>query len=124
MEQHKIHGDFVRIAPSHVSINNPEAVNVIYGHKSGFVKSVFYDAFLQVTPVVFNVRDVDEHQRKRKYLNPAFSARALSDFEPYMDAELLAWKTRLLGMVKGDRAVIDFVTWSMKGRISHLGHEY
>lgn len=112
MEQHKIHGDFIRIAPNHVSINNPEAVNTIYGHKSGFVKSDFYDAFLQVTPVVFNVRDVNEHQRKRKYMNAAFSARALSDFEPYMDTELLAWKKRLLTMVNGGSAVIDFATWT------------
>ncbi|EUC43620.1 hypothetical protein COCMIDRAFT_100407 [Bipolaris oryzae ATCC 44560] len=112
MEQHKIHGDFVLIAPNHVSINNLEAVNIIYGHKSGFVKSDFYDAFLQVTPVLFNVRDTDAHQRKRKYLNPAFSARALSDFEPHMDNEMLAWKKRLLGMVEGGSASIDFATWT------------
>ncbi|KAJ6194680.1 cytochrome P450, partial [Bipolaris maydis] len=112
MQQHKIHGDFVLIAPNHVSINNLEAVNTIYGHKSGFVKSGFYDAFLQVTPVVFNVRDPDAHQRKRKFLNPAFSAKALSDFEPHMNTELLAWKKRLLEMVKGGSASVDFVTWT------------
>jgi benzoate 4-monooxygenase len=110
MEQHKLHGEFVRVAPNHVSVNNIEAVNVIYGHKSGFMKSDFYDAFLQVTPVVFNVRDVDDHQRKKNYMNSAFSARGLSEFEPYMDAELLAWKKKFLTMVKGQSTLIDFAT--------------
>ncbi|KAH8692566.1 cytochrome P450 [Phaeosphaeriaceae sp. PMI808] len=58
MEQHKIHRDFVRIGPNHVTL------------------------------VIFNVRDSESHQRKRKYMNPAFSARAISDFEPYIDDKI------------------------------------
>lgn len=112
MEQHERYGDFVRIGPNHVSINNSAAPAEIYGHKSGFTKSEFYDAFVQVTPVVFNARDVATHARKRKYMNPAFSARALSDFEPYMDAELLGWKRQLLGMFEGSEASLDFGVWS------------
>lgn len=113
MQLHKKHGDFVRIGPNHVSINNPAAVTEIYGHKTGFTKSEFYDAFLQVTPVVFNGRNVAEHTRKRKYINPAFSARALSEFEPYMNIDILRWKRRLLGMVEETgKAKLDFVVWS------------
>lgn len=113
MELHRKHGDFVQVGPNHVSINNPAAVAEVYGHKTGFTKSVFYDAFLQVTPVVFNARDVRVHSRKRKYINPAFSARALADFEPYMDVELLGWKRRLLGMTRNSEAKLDFGVWSM-----------
>lgn len=113
MELHRKHGDFVQVGPNHVSINNPAAVAEVYGHRTGFTKSAFYDAFLQVTPVVFNARDVGAHSRKRKYINPAFSARALSDFEPHMDAELLGWKRRLLGMTRGSEARLDFGVWSM-----------
>lgn len=114
MEQHQKSGDFVRVAPNHISINRPEAVAQIYGPKTGFTKSDFYDAFLQVTPVVFNCRDVPAHQRKRKYMNPAFSARALSEFEPHMDEELRKWQTRLLDMTAGSAgtAMVDFTVWS------------
>lgn len=114
MKEHAKYGDFVRIAPDHVSINNPDAANEIYGHKSGCVKSDFYDAFLQVTPVVFNTRSVPLHQRKRKYINPAFSARALSDIEPYMTSELVKWRRALFRMVDdaGGSTIVDFAVWS------------
>lgn len=113
MQLHKKHGELVRIGPNHVSINSPATVTQIYGHKTGFTKSSFYDAFLQVTPVVFNTRVVSEHVRKRKYINPAFSARALSEFEPFMDVELLGWKRRLLGMLSPSKtALLDFSVWS------------
>ena len=116
MEQHQKYGDFVRIAPNHISINNSQAVAEVYGHKSDCLKSDFYDAFLQVTPVVFNVRDSAAHQRKRKYLNPAFSARALADFEPSMDVELLGWKKKLLELVEDNRRTVDFTVWSKCAR--------
>jgi benzoate 4-monooxygenase len=109
---HHKYGDFVRIGPNHVSINNPAAIQQVYGHKTGFIKGPFYDAFLQVTPVVFNTRNVSEHARKRRYINPAFSSRALSDFEPYMDAEVLGWKRQLLRVFQEADGRIDFSTWS------------
>ncbi|KAF9894686.1 hypothetical protein FE257_006576 [Aspergillus nanangensis] len=43
LDLHKKYGDFVRIAPNHVSIANPAAVQQIYGHKSGFTKGPFYE---------------------------------------------------------------------------------
>ncbi len=43
LEQHEKYGPVVRIAPNHISINKPEAVNQIYGHKTGFCKGPFYD---------------------------------------------------------------------------------
>ncbi|KAF5535251.1 benzoate 4-monooxygenase cytochrome P450 [Fusarium phyllophilum] len=112
LKLHQKYGDFVQIAPNHVSINNPDAIQQIYGHKTGFVKGPFYDAFHQVTPVVFNTRNVSEHTRKRKYINPAFSARALSDFEPHMDAEILEWKSQLLKISNGSNPRVDFSVWT------------
>lgn len=97
MEQHNKHSsDFVRISHNHISINNPAAAAEIYGQRSGYLKSEFYDAFHQVRPVVFNTRNAQEHQRKRNYINPAFSARALLKFESCMDEELVKWKWKLL----------------------------
>ena len=111
LDLHKKYGDVVRIAPNHVSINKPEALLEVYGHKTGFTKGPFYDAFMQVTPVVFTARDVAAHQRKRKYLNPAFSARGLADFEPYMDTEVRDWITQLRQMCEAKKTV-DFCIWS------------
>ncbi|KAG4266797.1 hypothetical protein FPRO04_13092 [Fusarium proliferatum] len=112
LKLHQKHGDFVQIAPNHVSISSPDAIQQIYGHKTGFIKGPFYDAFHQVTPVVFNTRNVSEHTRKRKYINPAFSARALSDFEPYMDAEIFGWKRQLLKISNGSNPRVDFSVWT------------
>ncbi|KAF4946237.1 hypothetical protein FSARC_14245, partial [Fusarium sarcochroum] len=113
MKLHKRYGDFVQIGPNHISINNPIAVAKIYGPKTGFTKSAFYDAFLQVTPVVFNTRNVVEHTRKKRYINSAFSARALSQFEPCMDSELLHWKKQLLVIAQQTGTnELDFVIWT------------
>lgn len=116
MEQHHEYGsDFVRITHNHISINNPAAAAEIYGQRSGLLKSEFYDDFHQVRPVVFNTRDTHEHQRKRKYMNLAFSARALSKFEPYMDEDLCKWKRKFLDMTENsDPVVVDLVTWSTR----------
>jgi benzoate 4-monooxygenase len=38
-ELHKKLGPVVRIQPNHVSINDDEAINAIYGHGNGFLKS-------------------------------------------------------------------------------------
>lgn len=38
-EAHKKYGKFVRIAPNHVSIADDAAIQIIYGHGNGFLKS-------------------------------------------------------------------------------------
>lgn len=43
LDLHREYGDFVRIAPNHISIADPVAVLQIYGHKSGFLKGPFYE---------------------------------------------------------------------------------
>ena len=37
-EAHKKYGKLVRIQPNHVSIADPDAIGVIYGHGNGFLK--------------------------------------------------------------------------------------
>jgi benzoate 4-monooxygenase len=113
MKLHAKYGKFVRIAPNNISINDPAAVPQIYAHKSNFVKGDFYDAFFQVRPVLFNVRNVSIHQRKRKNMNPAFSARALSGFEASMDNDVRLWKQQLMSMTEATTsASLDFAVWS------------
>ncbi|KAF2501404.1 cytochrome P450 [Lophium mytilinum] len=101
LEQHEKHGVFVRIAPDHVSIADPQALNQIYGHKTGFLKE----------PVLFNTRDMSIHQRKRKYVSPAFSARNLQDFEEHMNPSI----TRLVQYMQKcvtESKSFDFCRWS------------
>ena len=37
-EAHKKYGTLVRIQPDHVSITDPDAIPVVYGHGNGFLK--------------------------------------------------------------------------------------
>ncbi|KAL3440815.1 cytochrome P450 [Aspergillus insuetus] len=41
-----------------------------------------------VEPVLFNTRDTKIHQRKKKIVSAAFSARGLQDFEPHMSKDI------------------------------------
>jgi benzoate 4-monooxygenase len=105
MKLHRRYGDFVRIAPNHISIADPAALQQVYGHKGGFIKGPFYDAFHQVRPVIFTSRDIVAHQRKRKYLNPAFSTRNLKAFEPYMSSDILCFKSCVAHIADGGKSV-------------------
>ncbi|KAJ5513066.1 hypothetical protein N7463_002618 [Penicillium fimorum] len=85
---HKKHGDMVRIQPNHVSIANVDAINAIYGHGNGFLKSDFYDAFVAVSRGLFSTRDRADHTRKRKIVSHTFAAKSVMQFEQYMHQSL------------------------------------
>ncbi|KAM7185364.1 Cytochrome P450 [Naviculisporaceae sp. PSN 640] len=87
-ELHKKLGPVVRIQPNHVSINDDEAINIIYGHGNGFLKSDFYDAFVSIRRGLFNTRNRAEHTRKRKIVSHTFSVKSVSQFEPYIHSNL------------------------------------
>jgi benzoate 4-monooxygenase len=38
-QAHKKYGKVVRIQPSHVSVADPDAIQIIYGHGNGFLKA-------------------------------------------------------------------------------------
>jgi benzoate 4-monooxygenase len=40
---HRQHGPLVRIAPNHVSVADPAALQVVYAHGNGALKSDFYE---------------------------------------------------------------------------------
>lgn len=77
-------GPIVRIAPNHISIADPDALNIIYGHGNGALKSKFYDAFVSIQRGVFNTRDRTEHARKRKLVSHIFSQKSVVEFEPHI----------------------------------------
>ncbi|KAF8270465.1 cytochrome P450 monooxygenase [Lactarius quietus] len=83
-ELHEKYGTFVRIAPNHLSIADPDALQIVYAHGNGSLKSNFYDAFVSITRGLFNTRDRVAHTRKRKIISHIFSQKNVLEFEPYV----------------------------------------
>lgn len=113
-EAHKKLGKFVRIQPNHVSIADPEAIPIVYGHGNGFTKSDYYDAFVSIRRGLFNTRDRAEHTRKRKTVSHTFSTKSIGQFEQYMhhNLELLVTQwDKLSKQASGGYARIDCLNW-------------
>ena len=85
---HNKYGKLVRIAPNHVSIADDSAIQAVYGHGNGFLKSDYYDSFVSIQRGLFNTRDRAEHTRKRKTIAHTFSSKSISQFEEYMTSNL------------------------------------
>ncbi|RMY72035.1 hypothetical protein D0863_04783 [Hortaea werneckii] len=91
MTVHKLHekyGKLVRVQPNQVSIADPTAIPVVYGHGTGFLKSDYYDAFVSIHRGLFNTRDRAEHTRKRKTVSHTFSTKSVGQFEQYIHHNL------------------------------------
>lgn len=79
----------MRLGPNYYSINDPEAVKVIYGHGTKFIKSEWYRAwqfpleFLDVN--MFAQRDINQHSNARRRYANLYSMSSLVGYEPYVD---------------------------------------
>lgn len=51
-------------------------------------ESEFYDAFVSIQRGLFNTRSRAEHTRKRKIVSHTFSAKSISEFEPFVHSNL------------------------------------
>ncbi|KAF8249403.1 cytochrome P450 [Wilcoxina mikolae CBS 423.85] len=114
---HKKHGKFVRVQPKHVSIADPAAIPIVYGHGTGFLKSDYYDAFVSIMRGIFNTRDRAEHTRKRKTISSVFSTKNVLQFEPYIhhNLELLASQFNKLSAqpdLPGGFHKLDILHWT------------
>ncbi|PYH37139.1 p450-domain-containing protein [Aspergillus neoniger CBS 115656] len=85
---HKKYGKLVRLAPRHTSIADDGAIQAVYGHGNGFLKSDFYDAFVSIHRGLFNTRDRAEHTRKRKTVSHTFSMKSIGQFEQYIHGNI------------------------------------
>ena len=75
-------GTFVRLAPNHVSIADPDALQIIYTQEC--LKSDFYDAFVSIRKGSFNTRDRPDHIRKPKIVSQAYSLKGILEFEAHI----------------------------------------
>ncbi|CAE6488467.1 unnamed protein product [Rhizoctonia solani] len=84
LQLHEKYGKFVRVGPNHISISDPDALEEVYGHSSGLLKSEFYDAFARSARDrnLFDVRDKTMHTIKRKRIANIYSAQNVTAFEP------------------------------------------
>ncbi|KAI0315173.1 cytochrome P450 [Amylostereum chailletii] len=85
---HKKHGPFVRLAPNHISVSDPTALEVVYAHGNRATKADFYDAFVAPTHGLFSVRDRAAHARKRKIVSHVFAQKTVLEFEPFLKENL------------------------------------
>ncbi|EEP80326.1 benzoate 4-monooxygenase [Uncinocarpus reesii 1704] len=114
---HGKYGKLVRIQPNHVSVADADAIQTIYGHGNGFLKSEYYDAFVSIRRGLFNTRNRAEHTRKRKTVSHTFSAKSIGQFEQYIHANLqlfLQQWTQICDLQRNPRsgyASIDALNW-------------
>lgn len=79
-EQHRKHGKIVRIGSHDISITDPEIMEQAYGAKSRVTKAAWYDNDYPLTSMQTS-RDRGLHDRRRRVWAPAFSEKALRDYE-------------------------------------------
>lgn len=75
-------GSHVRIAPNHLSISDPKAMNDIYGHGANFLKDAWYDGGASEFRHMADTRVKAEHQAKRKKLAHVFAQKSIATLEP------------------------------------------
>lgn len=79
---HKALGTHVRIAPNHISICDPTAMNEIYGHGANLLKEGWYDGGARTYRNMGDTRDKAEHQSKRKKFAHVFAQKTIVGLEP------------------------------------------
>ena len=89
-DAHEKYGRVVRISPTHLSFNDPVAIKDIYGHVNGskIMKDSFYDTLAGEFHNIANVRDREDHARKRKYFSNAFALKSVVELEPVISRYL------------------------------------
>lgn len=80
LEQHQKHGKYVRVGSNDLSIIDPDIMELAYGHKSRVTKAPWYDNDYPLTSM-HTSRDKGLHDRRRRVWAPAFSEKALRDYE-------------------------------------------
>ncbi|KAI0050676.1 high nitrogen upregulated cytochrome P450 monooxygenase 2 [Auriscalpium vulgare] len=86
---HDQYGDFVRIGPNELSIRNASAISAILGH-DGLPKGPWWSNRPHA-PVLVGLRKHEEHSRRRKAWNRAFTTTAVKGYE-----EIVVKRTRQL----------------------------
>ncbi|KAK4622300.1 Cytochrome P450 monooxygenase [Fulvia fulva] len=106
-KMHKKHGKFLRIGSNSLSIIDPDAMELSYGAKSKVTKAIWYDNDKPLTSM-HTSRDRGLHDRRRRVWAPAFSEKALRDYE----TEIQKLNTKLVDQIgKHNGKPVNVTKW-------------
>ncbi|ODM20225.1 hypothetical protein SI65_03278 [Aspergillus cristatus] len=112
---HKKYGDYVRLGPNVVSVQNPDVLRTIYGINKGFRKTNFYRVQQQLangkpTQTLFTTLDEDFHAAIKRPVTSAYSMSTLTEFEPFVDTTIRNLFKRLDEFVENEKGC-DIAIW-------------
>lgn len=94
-------GPIVRIAPNEYSIDDPEAIKIIYGHGTAFTKGPWYYASGSPHQAnLFSDRDIKNHSAERRKFASLFSMSSLVTMEQSVDVCVEFLKDRFTEMAR------------------------
>ncbi|KAK1674047.1 cytochrome P450 family protein [Colletotrichum godetiae] len=113
---HSKYGTVVRFGPNAVMVSKPEAIEQIYGFKTRFQKSDFYDSIMPrikggKIPDVFATRDEDIHRRMRRPVANLYSLTSLMKFEPVVTSTVQHLFARLDELFLDRKVDVNLFQW-------------
>lgn len=104
---HKRYGRIVRIGPNDLSVTDPTIMETAFGRNSRVEKGWWYDNDYPLSSM-HTTRSKALHEKRRKVWAPAFSEKAIRDYETKINglSDLLVSK---IAALKGQR--VDMKTW-------------
>jgi tryprostatin B 6-hydroxylase len=104
---HQKHGKYLRIGPNMLSITDPAVMQPAFAAGTKVIKADWYDLTHPRTSMQ-TTRSKSVHDRRRRIWAPAFSDKALREYEIVVSA----WNTKLVDRFgKFDGQPVDVSTW-------------
>ncbi|KAG4411863.1 hypothetical protein IFR04_015003 [Cadophora malorum] len=126
LEIHRKYGPMVRLAPGHIQIADPAAIEPIYGPKANFLKSKFYDPFdAKISPIPDNfvIRDDKIHSARRRAVAHIYTQAAVLEYEPCVDRVIDLFEQRMEQFATSGE-IVDMSTWMRKYTFDVVGEMF
>jgi len=120
---HKKYGPFVRIAPNQIQINDPAAIEAVYGPKNDFPKGDFYKGFksgISKRLDTFSEPNKKAHANRRRITAPLYTQGAVLDYEPMVDRVIALFYKRMEEFAESGE-VTDISVWLRKYTFDVIG---
>lgn len=112
LDLHMKYGPIVRVAPEILSINHPDAMKQVRGHRSSGQPEHSKDPIHSAANAGNIIgADRDAHARYRRILAHVFSAQAMYEQEPLMKTYIDKLFAGLKRECAGETKVIDLLKW-------------
>ncbi|GAB1313123.1 hypothetical protein MFIFM68171_03333 [Madurella fahalii] len=113
---HQKYGPIVRYGVNRFSIADPLAANIIYGPRSKFTKSSWYEAWSSPSPdawSIFSDRNAKRHTLNRRQYQSTYSMSTLVHYESFVDecADLLCQRLSEMRPGGGWSRAVDIGHW-------------